>query len=368
MGQLNIRADVSQIVQTAKPAKSSEKRDVKDDFKSLIENSQKDSTDKLPQEKDSSVKQNADTAGDAKGSSVEDSEASAENENLVQNAYLFGAWNLQVQQMPEEQETMEMPEVVEVAAVTGEDQVLMEVPGEAVPNAEQFAEPDEAQAENLQNVPIEVQTQQTAAVNESGVQKAEKKPEMTGVSDPTENLDRKDAAENADVTGALQSQMSAQHTAQTVQTEKSEVFRETVAVREPEELPQKLAEQLIVKTENGAKELEIQLAPEHLGKIAVKIEYREGQTTVSILCSEKRTMELLGQRAGEIGAVMEQNLGKETTIIVEEPKESDYTQNQNGNEHAGKEAQQEKQKEQQNKQSAGDAEQFLQKLRLGLQM
>lgn len=137
-------------------------------------------------------------------------------------------------------------------------------------------------------------------------------------------------------------------------------------VREPEELPQKLTDELTSKLMNGAKEFEIHIEPEHLGKIAVKILYEAGQATVSILCSEKRTLDMLGQSAREIGNVIDRNLGGTTTIIVEK-QETDYL-NQTGdeNQNKGQNAEQEQKKEKGGESKAEDAEQFLQKLRLGL--
>lgn len=140
-----------------------------------------------------------------------------------------------------------------------------------------------------------------------------------------------------------------------------------IHVTKPEEVPQKLLDELLIKTSQGRKEFEIQITPENLGRISVKVLYENGQTTVSILCSEKTTQEMVAKNAREIGAVMEQNLGAPTTVMVEK-QETDYLEQQtNENAHAGRDAEQERQREEQQKQKAADAEQFLQKLRLGLQ-
>ncbi|MBS4982384.1 MAG: flagellar hook-length control protein FliK [Lachnospiraceae bacterium] len=140
-----------------------------------------------------------------------------------------------------------------------------------------------------------------------------------------------------------------------------------IHVTKPEEIPQKLLDELLIKTSQGRKEFEIQITPENLGRISVKVLYENGQTTVSILCSEKTTQEMVAKNAREIGAVMEQNLGAPTTVMVEK-QETDYLEQQtNENAHAGRDAEQERQREEQQKQKAADAEQFLQKLRLGLQ-
>lgn len=137
-------------------------------------------------------------------------------------------------------------------------------------------------------------------------------------------------------------------------------------VPQPEELPAKLTDQIITKMSEGVQEFEIHIEPANLGKIAVKILYQDGQATVSILCSEKKALDVVGRNAGEIGQVIEKNLGGTTTIIVDK-QESDYlNQTRDENQKNGQEAEQEQQKNKGKDSDAEDAEQFLQKLRLGL--
>lgn len=126
-----------------------------------------------------------------------------------------------------------------------------------------------------------------------------------------------------------------------------------------------MADQLLSKISEGVQEFEIHIEPENLGKIAVKVLYEDGQATVSIFCTEKKTLDLLGNHARDIGNIIERNLGGETKIFVEK-QETDYLeQNREQNQH-GKQEEQRQQKEESKKEDAEDAEQFLQKLRLGL--
>ncbi len=138
----------------------------------------------------------------------------------------------------------------------------------------------------------------------------------------------------------------------------------TIHVEQPEELPEKVTDQLLAKLAEGVKEFEIHIEPANLGKIAVKILYEGTQAHVSIICSEKRALDVLGQNARDIGNVLSKNFGGETTIIVDK-QETDYlNQTRDENEQANQE--QQKQKENSKNQDSEDAEQFLQKLRLGL--
>lgn len=76
-------------------------------------------------------------------------------------------------------------------------------------------------------------------------------------------------------------------------------------------------------------------------------------------------MEALSQNVREIGNIIERNLGGETTIIVDK-QETDYlNQTRDENEQADQNAKQQKEEKNHN-QDGEDAEQFLQKLRLGL--
>lgn len=138
-----------------------------------------------------------------------------------------------------------------------------------------------------------------------------------------------------------------------------------VYVEQPEEIPEKVTDTLLAKLVEGVKEFEIHIEPANLGKIAVKVLYEGNQATISIICSEKRAMDALSQNAREIGNIIDRNLGGETTIIVEK-QETDYlNQTRDENEQADQNAKQQKENKNQN-QDSEDAEQFLQKLRLGL--
>ena len=139
-----------------------------------------------------------------------------------------------------------------------------------------------------------------------------------------------------------------------------------IRVPQPEELPEKVTDQLMAKISEGIKEFEIHIEPVNLGKIAVKILYQAGQTTVSIMCSEKRTLDILGRNAGEIGQIIDKNLGGTTTIVVDK-QESDYlNQTRDENQQNGRNGEQEQQEGRKKEEGVDDAQDFLQKLRLGL--
>lgn len=180
----------------------------------------------------------------------------------------------------------------------------------------------------------------------------EEKPEESNVA----TVGRQDAAEHT--SGAAR---------ESGKREQIQGSREVLMVSKPEELPQELTRQLLVKASSGRNEFEIQITPKHLGEITVRIAQEDGCSVVSIICSEKKTMELLAQSAKEIGSVMEQNLGKPTEIYVDEQKsETLWQDGQQDQDHSGRESEQYRQKEEQEKMQKAENTRFLQELRLGL--
>ncbi len=141
---------------------------------------------------------------------------------------------------------------------------------------------------------------------------------------------------------------------------------EHVKVATPQEIPQKLAEKIAEKSAKGTQAFEIQIEPENLGKIAVKIEYHGGESTISIICSESRTLEIVKQNISDISTVLQRNLQEETVILIDEKKAEAFEQQGNGNSDAGRESEWEREKEERKRRARSNSNRFLQELRLGL--
>lgn len=147
---------------------------------------------------------------------------------------------------------------------------------------------------------------------------------------------------------------------------RAEIPREHVRVQQPEEIPEKILDQLLVKTAEGHKEFEVQLQPYDLGKIMIRVAFGKEAATVSIVCTEPKTMELMAKNAREIGAIMEENLGSPTTIVVED-KEAGYLEQQRQGNGGNQGQQPEQESGRQNKKGReSEGNDFLQQLRLGL--
>ena len=297
----------------------------------------------------------------------------------VQEAVQQGQENPMTETVPGELSAGTVPENAEW---TGSQQVMSGI--ETAENAGMLI--DDASRQEAQRLSEKTETTPKTTVSETsqtenqtgnGVQsgdpfKADRKEELEKSSD----LDRltetqpgeKPEESNVATVGR---QDAAEHTSgaarESGKREQIQGSREVLMVSKQEELPQELTRQLLVKASSGRNEFEIQITPKHLGEITVRIAQEDGCSVVSIICSEKKTMELLTQSAKEIGSVMEQNLGKPTEIYVDEQKsETLWQDGQQDQDHSGRESEQYRQKEEQEKMQKAENTRFLQELRLGL--
>lgn len=133
-------------------------------------------------------------------------------------------------------------------------------------------------------------------------------------------------------------------------------------VEKEQELGIDLSNIISNQVKSGQNELEIQLEPQNLGKITIKVSSHDNQTTIALLCSEEKTLSLLAQNAKELGAIMENNLGVPAQILVDKQAPDYLNQENNQGDNQQKEQQREKQRE---KKHSGDGD-FIQKLRLGM--
>lgn len=134
----------------------------------------------------------------------------------------------------------------------------------------------------------------------------------------------------------------------------------SVSADHSKELEAKLSEQILKQIREGNGELDIQLEPHNLGKIRIRISYEDNQISVSLLCTESRTLKLLSQSAGDLGSILESNLERPFQVLVDK-QEPDYLNQQQ--EQGGRQGQQEHHQESQRDENRED---FIQKLRLGI--
>ena len=177
--------------------------------------------------------------------------------------------------------------------------------------------------------------------------------------------DEKDSQSDKDTTqdnapGLFQEKLIASGQMSELSNHKAETANTTLPVQNLEELNAKLSEKIISQIEMGKKSLEVQLEPHNLGKILIKVAYEKDQVSVSVVCSESKTLKMLSQSAGELGTILENNLDRPIHVIVDK-QQPDYLNNNQEHQGNGRE-----QQEQRQNHSEDFGDDFIQKLRLGI--
>ena len=177
--------------------------------------------------------------------------------------------------------------------------------------------------------------------------------------------DGKDTLEDEDnaqdkLSGMLQDKLIGQGHMSQLNVHKAESAETTIPVQNLEELNDKLSEKIISQIETGRKSLEVQLEPHNLGKIMIKVAYDKDQVSVSVVCTESKTLKMLSQSAGELGSILENNLERPIHVIVDK-QQADYLNDNQEHQENGREQQEHTQN-----QSDDFGDDFIQKLRLGI--
>lgn len=343
-------------------------QDTSGEFKKLLQNQKDDSSEVS---KDTTTEKKPEASKDTKEEQVKEETGKGDKteEKNVQMEGLLAAYQMSQNMKPEmvklEPETTVEEIIPAVQIDAGEELTVQQMPEEQAADVQLFAE---EQIEVPQTEKVLVKKEADVPVEKS-VEVPEEKVKTEAV--PEQKQTENTGEEEAGTTGSRMAEQTVQiqnpETAVKAEVQETKLQEPVkMQVPQPKELPEKITDQIVSKMSEGIQEFEIHIEPANLGKIAVKILYQEGQATVSILCSEKKTFEMMGRSAGELGQVIEKNLGGTTTIIVDK-QENDYlNQSRDENEKDGQNGGQEQQKSNRDNQDAEDAEQFLQKLRLGL--
>lgn len=122
-----------------------------------------------------------------------------------------------------------------------------------------------------------------------------------------------------------------------------------------------LADKLTERIANGKREFTIQLNPEMLGRIAVKISMADDGIKVTLSCEKQKTCQLLAEQASGINRIVEHNTGQPAVVEV---KEGYWEQQKDAMDQNSKQNQNQEQREQ-DKASKAETDDFIQQLRLG---
>ena len=126
--------------------------------------------------------------------------------------------------------------------------------------------------------------------------------------------------------------------------------------------------QLAAKISEGAakgnKELIIQLTPENLGKISIKISTEKEGVRVILSCENQKTLGLLSDKTTGISNIVENNLNQHTVVEIKE--DGYWNQQKNAtDQHSGQNGRQQEEQNNNNGQQ-DDTDNFIQQLRLGM--
>lgn len=353
---------------------------VTDDFRKLLQGQEQQTDSKEVSKKDTKTEDKTEkpaetkddkTTKDAANSTKDAAEEEPVQEKTTQTEGLLAAYQMNLNMRPEVIQAEPQVQEETLAPVVQTEGLLETAADAAIPQIQEAAGIQQSQ------LPAETAQPQTPVQDVMPEKTDEPAAEIISTVTETKAPERDNNSSGAEEQSNTQSSgHPAEQAVQAVQAPAAQTQTEVQAAKtqepvrmyvpQPEALPEKVTDQLLAKMSEGVQEFEIHIEPANLGKIAVKILYQEGQATVSIFCTEKRALDVLGRNAGEIGQVIEKNLGGTTTIIVDK-QENDYlNQQRDENQKNGQNQENEQPKDNRQETSAEDADQFLQKLRLGL--
>ena len=133
-------------------------------------------------------------------------------------------------------------------------------------------------------------------------------------------------------------------------------------------LPTDLAGYLTKLNLSDGKQFRITLQPENLGRIELTV-HRVAETTIlSISAASADTLKILSTHAQEMGQIITENTGEETTVQVSEPQQEQARSGTNPDADSGGRQSMEQEQEERHRQGRQqkEAESFLDRMRLGL--
>lgn len=123
-----------------------------------------------------------------------------------------------------------------------------------------------------------------------------------------------------------------------------------------------LADKITANISIGKTEFDLELNPQDLGTIKIKLVFEAGKASILMSCSNPKTENLLLGSAEQIRSMVESQTGSETTVQVKE----ETHQSQQDMEGRGENPNKRQQEQRQSSNDTVDAAVFLQQLRLGL--
>lgn len=236
------------------------------------------------------------------------------------------------------------------------------------------AEGDELQvAQELLNsvkVPTESNTVDTGNKADSDIQplkgENEAKPEVLSAFEPeTETAEKTGDSSQKFISPEALTKGSAEYHVTDVQQLATEEVSDVNHMKP--EYADMIKDMIAKQVSSGKQELEIQLTPRSLGDLTIKVNYMDGSATVSIICTDKKALQAMSQKAEELARILETNLGSRTEVVVESQKEqARLYEDGRGQQQSYNGQQSSKEQQPEKRQNETEVVDFLQQLRLGI--
>lgn len=137
---------------------------------------------------------------------------------------------------------------------------------------------------------------------------------------------------------------------------------DTVKLADPK-AAEEMADTILVRAAQDNREFEMQLNPEELGKVKIKMVFEEGKIHIAMTCDNQKAMDLLSSTSSRLKELIEERTGSEVNVHVEQESETPYHEQEKQN---GREDAQQNTSHRQGGKDKPDSMDFIQQLRLGL--
>ena len=353
-------------VNTSSSGKESEKSSFQDLMDQTRENAAKSEASTQDKDEVNQTKQPNKTTEktDSESARTEEEQPKLENSNYIALSYLLRP---EISRVPDEvvEQVAQQPLI---ATVEGENTVQTLIPTETTAAQENLVPTQQSMdtAESL--IPAEFSQDKTLVQPET--QQSQFTQTMQTETEKADLLNRADTAptntheDESEV--LISSDTSAQPLFHEVESTPIKVGENYQLDTTSPEMDVELTRLIDDAAVQGLQKLEIQLTPEHLGKIVVELtQNSDGILQVVIHTANAKSSGLLSQHLDSLNSAL-QNLGHNQVHVEVERNQDNSSAQQHPFQQADPDGRGQRQEQRQHKQSQSDSDDFLQQLRLGL--
>lgn len=217
-------------------------------------------------------------------------------------------------------ETESVGEVVQGAAETGaqqkDSQATLTKDESGLFGQNQKGTEEGGETAKTVETPDAGKNQQTEAVKEVKVQGTEE-TKQDGAAEKTDAKAGADAAKGTAKEENASAQDVSAHTAAPKGAQDDDMLNfkvgDSVKLAEPK-AAQEMADTIMVRAAQGNREFEMQLNPEELGKVKIKMVFEEGKIHIAMTCDNQKAMDLLSSTSSRLKEMIEERTGSEVNV------------------------------------------------------